>query len=120
MEMNDDLSHIRTQITDVTSSIHGIQMTLVSLTATVEERGRLLSGTEAKINEHEAKIIELTSQVSTLNATKNQASSIFKDYIFPILIPFCSFFIVSIIALNTFKSNIETYHSSPPSASQQK
>jgi hypothetical protein len=119
--MNEDLHSVQAEVVSIKQSLHNIELTMVALKSTVEERGRQLTANERKIGDQSEKISQIETKVATMQTADIKAGSMFRDYIFPVLLAVGGFTLITIIALSAFQAKMESLQPQPvPPGRQQK
>lgn len=106
--MNEDLQKVKNEAGKIYDTLHSINLTMARMEATMEERGKQLLTTEQTIIVHNREINELKTQVHILSERGKQTGSIFKDYIFPVLLCVIPFVAMSIVGLLIFQAKMES------------
>jgi hypothetical protein len=96
------------QVIRMEESLQEIQLSIARLRATVEERGRQHDRVEQVLNSHDLSISQIKTQIATMEATNKQSGSLFKDYIYPILVSVLSFGMMAIMGFYVFQARTES------------
>lgn len=120
-DLHEDLRSVQAEVVSIKQTLHSIELTMVALRSTVEERGRQLTANERKIGDQSEKISQIETKVATMQTADLKAASMFRDYIFPVLLAVGGFAMITIIALSAFQARMESLQLQPvPPGQQQK